>query len=220
MPRRILVVDDDLGHVENVLDFCSARGWEAAGAGSAADAEAKMKADAFDLVLLDISMPGENGLDFCRRLRHKGFDGLILMCTSDDALDTKVHGLELGADDYITKPFSLRELGARIEAALRRLRPEKLQVGDLVFDVAALRVTRGGREIDLKPIPLRILNELMRRSPNPVSRTELERIVWNGNPPDSDSLRANMYLLRQAVDKPFEKHLIATHPGRGWSVSE
>ena len=124
-----------------------------------------------------------------------------------------------GADDYLTKPFSLKELGARIEAILRRANPDRLQVGDLEFDRRRLQVTRAGVAITLKPIALKILNELMSHSPGVVRRERLEVAIWGGEPPDSDSLRANLYLLRQAVDKPFEKKLIHTHPGIGWSIS-
>ncbi len=142
-----------------------------------------------------------------------------MMCTANAELEQKIAGLEIGADDYITKPFSLRELCARIEAMLRRLRPERLQVGDLIFDTKLLKVTRAGQEISLKPTSLKILNELMRLSPGIVRRDRLEQTIWGGEPPDSDSLRANLYLLRQEVDKPFKTKLIHTHVGIGWSIS-
>lgn len=219
MRYRILVVDDDPGHIENVLDACESRGWEAVGVPSAAAADEALDKSPFDLIILDVNMPGMDGMHYCRHLRLSGNKTPIMMCTANAELDQKIEGLETGADDYITKPFSLRELCARIEAMLRRLNPERLQVGDLVFDTKMLKVTRAGQELSLKPTSLKILNELMRLSPGIVRRDRLEFAIWGGEPPDSDSLRANLYLLRQEVDKPFKTKLIHTHVGIGWSIS-
>lgn len=218
MAYEILVVDDDWGHIENVLDACESKGWKAQGALNAIEAEYLLNRNKFDLILLDVNMPGKDGLSYCKELRNRGIRLPILLCTANTSIDDRVEGLENGADDYITKPFALRELCARIEATLRRSSPEKLQVGDLVFDVKSLEVTRAGQVLQLKPTSLKILNELMRQSPNIVRRERLESVVWGGEPPDSDSLRANVYLLRQVVDKPFEKKLILTHTGIGWSI--
>lgn len=219
MRYKILVVDDDRGHIENVLDAFESRDWEVVGVASAAEADKALAKATFDLILLDVNMPGMDGMQYCRQLRMSGNKTPIMMCTANAELEQKIAGLEIGADDYITKPFSLRELCARIEAMLRRLRPERLQVGDLIFDTKLLKVTRAGQEISLKPTSLKILNELMRLSPGIVRRDRLEQAIWGGEPPDSDSLRANLYLLRQEVDKPFKTKLIHTHVGIGWSIS-
>ena len=219
MRYKILVVDDDRGHIENVLDAFESRDWEVVGVASAAEADKVLSKAAFDLILLDVNMPGMDGMQYCRQLRMSGNKTPIMMCTANAELEQKIAGLEIGADDYITKPFSLRELCARIEAMLRRLRPERLQVGDLIFDTKLLKVTRAGQEISLKPTSLKILNELMRLSPGIVRRDRLEQTIWGGEPPDSDSLRANLYLLRQEVDKPFKTKLIHTHVGIGWPIS-
>ena len=221
MQYKILVVDDDPGHIANILDYCETRGWQAKGALDAQEADqALASGEPFDLILLDVIMPGKSGLRYCQELRNRGVRLPILLCTANSTVDDKVEGFECGADDYITKPFALRELGARIEAALRRLSPERLVVGDLVLDLKLLKVTRGSKELQLKPIGFKILNELMRNSPGVVRREKLENVIWGGVPPDSDSLRANLYLLRQVVDKPFEQKLIHTHSGIGWSISE
>ncbi len=216
---KILVIDDDPGHVENIQDFCETRGWVAYGAKDATEADKLLAHGQFDLILLDVIMPGRNGIQYCRELRKRGIKLPILLCTANSTLDDKVEGLDSGADDYITKPFALRELGSRIEAILRRLGPDRLEVGDLVLDLKLLKVTRGNQEIQLKPIALKILNELMRSSPGIVRRETLESTIYGSELPDSDSLRANLYLLRQAVDKPFAQKLIHTHPGIGWSLS-
>ena len=135
-------------------------------------------------------------------------------------------GRESGADDYVIKPFSLLELNARVEALLRRAglsgmtagASKKLQVGPLVLDPDALSVEREGKSLRLNPTCFRILTVLMRASPRVVSREELESKVWSDGAPISDSLRSNLYLLRQALDKPFNVPMLKTHPGAGWSV--
>ena len=128
-----------------------------------------------------------------------------------------------GADDYLIKPFSLRELAARAEALLRRANgasADELTVGPLTLNLKTMAVTREGTTIRLNPTCLQLLRELMQKSPAVVGRNRLETVVWNGSPPSSDSLRSNLYLLRQAVDKPFDTPLIRTHPGLGWSIAE
>lgn len=165
-------------------------------------------------------------MSFCRRLRLSGSSILILMLTARDAVDDRVAGLESGADDYVIKPFSLLELNARVEALLRRAGrsgeteggSKKLQVGPLVLDPDALSVEREGKSLRLNPTCFRILTVLMRASPRVVSREELESKVWSDGAPMSDSLRSNLYLLRQALDKPFSVPMLKTHPGAGWSV--
>ena len=128
-----------------------------------------------------------------------------------------------GADDYLVKPFALRELAARVETLLRRTlgaTNSTLTVGPLTMNLRTLKVTRDQTPIKLNPTCLKILRCLMSRSPAVVSRTQLELEIWPNDQPMSDSLRSNLYLLRQAIDKPFEKEgaLLRTHQGFGWSI--
>lgn len=220
---KILVVDDNPDILANVCDFFEMKGWTVETATSGTGAAERIGPESpYDLIVLDVGLPGMDGFTLCRHLRLQGVRTPIVMLTARDSIDDRVEGLSGGADDYVVKPFSLRELAARVEAHLRRSfggDAARLTVGDLVFDVAAQRVTRGGTEIKLNPTGLKILKTLMLRSPNVVERGELEEILWQSSPPDSDSLRSNLYLVRQAVDKPFDRALIRTHPGLGWSIS-
>ena len=137
--------------------------------------------------------------------------------------DLVIRDVGLPATDYLIKPFSLRELAARVEALLRRSGANpagRLTAGPLSLDLKTLRVEREGRDIKLNPTCLQLLRELMQQSPGIVSRRRLEAVLWQGEPPASDSLRSNLYLLRQAVDKPFDRPLIHTHPGLGWYVAD
>lgn len=219
----ILLVDDNVDILYNIRDYLVIKGYTVQTAVNGADALERLKTQSFSLCVLDIGLPLIDGLSICQLLRRDGNNIPILMLTARDSIDDRVRGLEVGADDYLIKPFALKELAARIEALLRRTygtQRDVLQVADLVFNIQTLQVTRAGTSIRLNPTCLAILKELMAKSPAVVSRSRLETVVWNGSPPDSDSLRANLYLLRRAVDKPFDKALIKTHPGMGWSLGE
>lgn len=195
MSIRILVVDDNPDILANVRDFLSMKdGWAPETASTGLEALERIDRSTFDLVILDVGLPDTDGMTLTRRLRASGFTAPILMLTARDTIDDRVEGLTSGADDYLIKPFSLRELAARVE--------------------------REGRDIKLNPTCLQLLRELMQQSPGIVSRRRLEAVLWQGEPPASDSLRSNLYLLRQAVDKPFDHPLIHTHPGLGWSVAD
>jgi len=139
-------------------------------------------------------------------------------------LDDKVAGLDTGADDYLCKPFDLRELEARLRTLIRRERRqvsrEILSVGDLTFDTGTLSVSRAEQELTLSPIGLRLLAILMRESPRVVSRSRLEREVWGESLPDSDTLRSHLYILRRAIDKPFDKPLMHTLPTAGYRLAD
>ena len=219
----ILLVDDNVDILYNIRDYLVIKGYTVQTAVNGADALERLKTQSFSLCVLDIGLPLIDGLSICQLLRRDGNNIPILMLTARDSIDDRVRGLEVGADDYLIKPFALKELAARIEALLRRTygtQRDVLQVADLVFNIQTLQVTRAGTSIRLNPTCLAILKELMAKSPAVVSRSRLETVVWNGSPPDSDSLRANLYLLRRAVDKPFDKALIKTYPGMGWSLGE
>lgn len=223
MSLPILLVDDNVDILYNIRDYLVIKGFTVETALNGVDALDRLKTTSYGLCVLDIGLPLIDGLSICQLLRRDGNNIPILMLTARDSVDDRVRGLEVGADDYLVKPFALKELAARIEALLRRSygnQRDVLQVGDLVFNIQTLQVSRAGTPIKLNPTCLAILKELMAKSPAVVSRSRLETVVWNGSPPDSDSLRANLYLLRKAVDKPFDKALIKTHPGMGWSLSE
>jgi DNA-binding response OmpR family regulator len=156
-------------------------------------------------------------------LRENGLDTPILMLTARDTLDNKLEGFASGADDYLIKPFALQELEARLQALIRRARGKPagvLQVANLSLDPDTLRVERDGRRIELSPIPLKLLEILLRRSPRVVSRAELERAVWGDSPPDSDALRAHMHVLRSAINAEGEAPLIHTLRGIGYRLVE
>lgn len=179
---------------------------------------------AYDVVILDWSMPGMDGLQVCRALRHKGRNMPILMLTGRGGVDPVIDALDAGADDYLHKPFAIAELLARIEALVRRhkqkVTPCVLRVADLTLDTGTLEVKREGRRIVVSPVGLRLLSILMAASPRVIPRVELERAIWGDTPPESDTLRSHLYVLRRAIDRPFEVPLLHTMQGIGFCVAD
>jgi DNA-binding response OmpR family regulator len=176
------------------------------------------------MIILDLMLPGMNGVALCRKLREDARrDTPLLMLTARDTVDDKVAGLDAGADDYLVKPFELRELDARVRTLLRRQRgavvPETIRVADLSLDTSTLQVSRAGQAIRLMPIGLKLLTVLMRASPRVVTRRQLEREVWGDGLPDSDTLRSHLYALRKAIDKPFDRPLLHTVAGVGYRIA-
>ena len=221
---HILVIEDNPDLVANLCDFLEARGHTMDIAYDAWNGLRLAGEHAHDAIILDLMLPGLDGLEVCARLREYGRDVPVLMLTARDTLQDKLNGFASGADDYLVKPFALQELDARLNALVRRARGEqvqrKLSVGDLVFEPDLMRLRRAGRVIELPPIPLRILELLLRESPRVVPRAEIERLIWADSPPDSDALRAHMHLLRSAIDKPFERPLLRTVRGIGYQLAD
>ncbi|MDT8448580.1 MAG: response regulator transcription factor [Wenzhouxiangellaceae bacterium] len=177
----------------------------------------------YDVIILDLMLPKVDGMKVCRKLRDRGDSTPILMLTARDRLDDKLEGFDVGADDYMVKPFEMEELSARISALLRRARGEvsdgAIRVGDLLFDPRTMRVERAGQRLNLSPTSIRILRILMRESPRLVSREQIENELWGDMLPDSDTLRSHMYNLRKGIDRPFETKLLHTVQGMGFKLA-
>ena len=221
---NILLIEDNRDLALNLFDYFEAKGHTMDLAEDGLSGLHLAASNQYDVLILDLMLPGIDGLTLCRRLREAGRHTPVLMLTARDSLDDKIVGLEAGADDYVVKPFALREVEARLLALVRRAQvregPSVLQVGDLSFNPDTFRVTRGERAIELPPIPLKILEILMRYSPRVLPREELERGIWGDSPPDSDALRAHLHILRNAIDKQADKPLIRTLRGIGYQISD
>ena len=219
---HILLVEDNRDLAQNIFDYFEARGHTIDLGEDGISGLHLAASNPYDVIILDLMLPGIDGITLCRRLREAGKQMPVLMLTARDSLDDKIAGLEAGADDYVVKPFALREVEARLAALVRRAQgnkgPARLQVGDMSFDPATLKVMRGGRNIELPPIPLKIVEILMRNSPRVMSREELERHIWGDSPPDSDALRAHLHILRNAIDKQADKPLLKTLRGIGYQI--
>jgi DNA-binding response OmpR family regulator len=221
----VLLVEDNQDIAEMVYAFLERRGYALDYAADGVTGLHLAVTNSYDVIVLDLMLPGMDGIDVCRKLRDEAQrDTPILMLTARDTLGDKVAGLDAGADDYLVKPFEIRELEARIRALIRRRRgqiaPEVLQVGDLSLDTGTLTVTRAGETLNLTPICMRILTVLMRASPRVVSRLAIEREVWGDVLPDSDTLRSHLYNLRKTIDKPYPKPLLHTVQSAGYRLCD
>lgn len=218
---NILLVEDNQDLAETVGDYLEAKGFTVDYAADGLLAMHLAVTQPFDAVVLDIMLPGIDGLEVCRRLRQEArFTTPIIMLTARDQLDDKLKGFDVGADDYLIKPFAMPELVARIESLIRRSRgvESAYTVGELSMDLDTLEVRRGDVEIKLSRTLFDILRILMRESPKVVPRETIEQELWGDDPPDSDPLRSHLYNLRRAVDRPFDAALIETLAGRGYRI--
>lgn len=221
---RILVIEDNRDILANVLDYLQLKGYSVDCAQDGLSGLHLASTGHYDLIVLDIMLPGIDGYQVCKRLREDAHNEVpILMLTARDTLEYRLQGLNAGADDYLIKPFALSELVARIEAILRRSqgsRKRQLKVADLVYDLDTLHISRAGQTLKLNPLAMKLLEILMRKSPAVVRREVLEEALWGDDCPDSDSLRSHVHQLRQVIDKPFTKPLLHTMHGVGYRLAE
>ena len=219
---RILVIEDQPEILQNIADYLELKGYLVDCAYDGLGGLHLAVTQPFDLIILDLMLPGMDGITLCQRLRQDArILTPIIMLTARDGVDEKLAGFKAGADDYLVKPFSLPELLARVEAVLRRSQAHienRLEVADLCYDMSTLEVSRGGKAIKLSPIGLKLLEVLMKRSPHVVKRETLQDILWGEDLPGSDSLRSHIHMLRQAIDKPFDTHLLHTVHGIGFCL--
>lgn len=220
---KILIIEDNPDIVANIYAFFEPKGYEVDNAYNGNSGLALAIENRYDVILLDVMLPGMNGTKLCQTLRSEHHNKTpVLMLTARDTVSDKVIGFESGADDYLVKPFSLVELDARIKALIRRHQDDHfqsiLQVGELQLDADCHLVTRANQPLKLTPTGFKILHLLMATSPRVVSKSEIEDKVWGRNIPDSDALRTHVHTLRQQVDKPFTYPMIATITGVGYQL--
>ena len=223
---RVLVVDDEPAvrrALERALRLDNYEVALAADGEEALDALASSPADA---VILDVAMPRVDGIEVCRRMRQAGDRTPILMLTARDAIDDRVQGLDVGADDYLVKPFALRELQARLRALLRRTsdgaaQGEVLRYGDLVLDPIAHEVHRGEREIDLSRTEFSLLELFLRHPRQVLTRSQIFENVWGYDfGPTSNALGVYMGYLRRKTEEGGEPRLLHTVRGVGYILRD
>jgi two-component system, OmpR family, response regulator MprA len=224
MATRVLVVDDEPPVRDALERALSLEGYEVDLAEDGGQALKKVAIEEPDVIVLDVLMPGVDGLETCRRLRAEGHGLPVLMLTARDAVSDRVDGLDAGADDYLVKPFALEELLARLRALMRRLSPEEadvLRFSDLVLDVGAYEARRGNRVIDLTRTEFLLLELFMRNPRQVLTRSIIFDRVWGYDfGPTSNSLEVYVGYLRRKTEAGGEPRLIHTMRGVGYVLRE
>ena len=219
---RVLLVEDDRRLAEYMAKGLRETGWAVDVAHDGIDGAHLGSTEAYDVIVLDIMLPGQSGFEVIRQVRRGAVSVPILCLTARDSVADRVLGLDLGADDYMVKPFEFPELLARLRALHRRssaMAPVELRVGDLVLDPATRRATRANKPIELTPKEFALLEYLMRRAETVVSRTAIIENVWDMNFESLTNV-VDVFInrLRAKVDRPFETSLIHTVRGVGYVV--
>ena len=220
---RVLIIEDNPAIVDNMTDFLESKGYILDFAMDGIGGLRLALTRDYDVIVLDIMLPGMDGITLCKKLRmESGSQVPVIMLTARDTLADKLLGFDSGADDYLVKPFALKELDARIKALSKRRVPDNkiLKISDLQMDTGTWEVRRGGMVIPLNNTCLSLLKLLMEASPNVVSRQDMENSLWGDMPPGSDVLRSHIYTLRKKVDRPFDHALIETVHGMGFRLKE
>jgi two-component system OmpR family response regulator len=221
---RILVVEDELRMASLIRRGLTQEGLPADVAASGEDALWMSGAHDYDVIVLDVMLPGIDGFETCRRLRTNGVWAPVLMLTARDSLEDRVRGLDTGADDYLVKPFAFAELLARLRALARRgenERPNVLEVGDLRLDPASREVRRGTHAIDLSAKEFALLETFMRRPGQVLSRLHLLEHAWDFAYENRSNI-VDVYIrrLRRKIDEPFARRSLETVRGAGYRLRD
>jgi two-component system, OmpR family, alkaline phosphatase synthesis response regulator PhoP len=216
--KRILLVEDEPGLVLTLTDRLRSEGYEVASATDGPSGLARAAGEAWDLVLLDVMLPGMSGFDVCRNLRQKGAGVPVIMLTARGQVVDKVLGLKIGADDYLTKPFDMMELLARVEVQLRRSSaasgPHRFQFGEIVVDTRKAEVTRGGRVVDLSAREFLLLKYFVEHKDETLSREQMLNDVWGYHAmPSTRTVDVHVAWLRQKIEPSprLPRHILTVH---------
>lgn len=211
---KVLVVEDDRQLSNLIVDWLKGEGHLPEVAAKGADGLEYLRSFKFDLVILDWDLPGMSGLDVCREFRHSGGKTPILMLTGKTHIDEKAVGLDSGADDYLTKPFHFKELGARLRALLRRpaaVQANILTAGCLTLDPSTRQVQASGKELSLQPKEFALLEFLMRHPNQPFSSEAIIERVWSSDTEAApDTVRIQIMRLRNKIDQGGKESMIRT----------
>jgi len=220
---RILLIEDQRDIAANIWDFLEHRGFVMDHAADGAKGLRMALDGSYDVIVLDLGLPKLDGLELCRSLRDAHRDTPVLMLTARDTLDDKLAGFARGADDYVVKPFAMKELEARIRALHRRGRLQQgdvLRIGDLVLDPVNLTVNRGAQPLSLTRAGFVLLEALMRQAPHLVRHAELAHALWGDTGGDIATLHTHLSVLRSIIDRPFDTKLLHTVHGFGYRLAE
>ena len=217
-----LLVEDDRDLAMSIIDHLEIENIICDYAANGIEGAALIDNNRYDVLVFDINMPGMDGLTLCEKVRGGGNDTPILMLTARDTLESKIEGFRVGTDDYLVKPFEIEELIVRLRALAKRRSGQAslFEVGPLRLDLNSRAASLRGIPVKLSPTGYKLLEQLMRASPDPVSQSELTLKVWGDDIPGSNKLRVHIHNLRKALDAAGAGHLLKTSPGFGFFISD
>ena len=218
---RVLVVEDEALIARALREGLEADGYSVDVADRGDDGLWHATEQSYDAIILDLTLPGMNGYVVCRELRAKGITTPVMMLTAKDGEFDQIEGLDTGADDYVTKPFSLGVVLARLRALIRRgptERPATLAAGDLTLDPSSRECRRGDQLVELTPREFSLLRYLMHRAGEPVSKLDLIEHVWNDDQLEDSVIQVYIGYLRRKIDEPFDRRSIETVRGIGYRL--
>ncbi|MBT3204734.1 MAG: response regulator transcription factor [Gammaproteobacteria bacterium] len=222
---KVLLVEDNNDLALNITEYLECQGHIIDYAADGITGMHLALNESYNVIVLDVMLPGMNGYQFCQQLRQNAQNDIpVIMLTARDTEQDKLKGFDSGTDDYLVKPFSLKELEARINALNRRNHQQvvnkTLVVSDLEYNPGTMILKRANRTLLLKPVPRKILVILMTNTHRVVTRQEIEQEIWLDNPPDSEVLRAHIYAIRNEIDKASPVKLLHTIHGVGYRLAE
>jgi DNA-binding response OmpR family regulator len=220
----ILIIEDERKLVDILTRALKAERYSVESAIDGQTGYEKASKNNYELIILDLMLPKKDGLTICNDLRHKGIHTPIIMLTAKGTVQDRITGLNMGADDYLIKPFGIEELFARVRAVLRRRKttdPDILKISDLVMDKVKHEVTRAGKKIDLTPKEYKLLNTMLVHRGEAMSRKKLIADVWSSDFQESNNeLNVHIRYLRRKIDKGGKKPLVHTVRGVGFMIKE
>ena len=219
---NLLLVEDDIDLATAVIDYLELEDIQCDHAANGLIGLNLIEKNSYQAIILDLNLPKMSGLTVCESMRNKGMDTPVLMLTAMDSLQDKLTGFSKGADDYLVKPFAMEELIVRVQALSRRRSGQVnlLKVAGIELNLDQRQAFLNGQSLKLSPTAFKILEVLLRESPNPVSREKIAQEIWGDDKPESNSLKVHIFNLRKQLDFAGDKMLLHTVTGFGFSIEE
>lgn len=217
---NVLLVEDDIDLATTIVDYLDIEDIECDHASNGVLGLNLLQINDYQMIILDVNMPKMDGLTMCRTLREQGKDTPVLMLTARDSLDNKLEGFDAGSDDYLVKPFAMKELVARVQVLAKRKSGEvkRLTLANLNLDLAKRSADVEGQTLKLSPIAFKLLETLVREAPQPVTRSAIMQAVWGEEQPDSNSLKVHIYHLRKQLEGASKQVKLETIPSVGFAI--
>ena len=219
---NVLLVEDDIDLATTIVDYLEIESIECDHASNGLMGLSLLENNHYQMIILDVNMPKMDGLTLCNTLRERGLDIPILMLTARDTLENKLQGFAAGSDDYLTKPFAMKELVARVQVLAKRRSGEvkRLVLGDLILDLNQHSAQIKHNTLKLSPIAFKLLEAFVRVSPQALSRQQIMQTVWGDEQPDSNSLKVHIYHLRKMLETATDSIKLETVSGVGFAIKE